>query len=103
SLLCVFVFSVVVISFGASASAVGGFLRQNRSLLAPIAGALIILFGLHLVGLLIKLTPRIGLIVGIFLVALALVCLLRHEPLILSLGPVHFFSLSVIGFAGPWL
>jgi len=38
-------FSVVFISFGASASAVGTFLRENRSLLAPIAGALILLFG----------------------------------------------------------
>src|SRR5260370_17926440 len=43
-------FSVVFIGFGASASAVGGFLRQNRGLLAPVAGALIILFGLHLLG-----------------------------------------------------
>jgi cytochrome c-type biogenesis protein len=96
-------FSVVFISFGASASAVGGFLRQNRSLLAPIAGALILLFGLHLVGLLIKLTPRIGIILGIVLVALGVVALVRHEPLVLNLGPAHFFSLAVIGFAGPWL
>ena len=43
-------FSVVFIGFGASASAVGGFLRENRELLAPVAGALIILFGLHLIG-----------------------------------------------------
>src|ERR1700732_2876449 len=55
-------FSLVFISFGASASAVGAFLQQHRSLLAPIAGALIILFGLHLLGLLIKLTVRAGLI-----------------------------------------
>ena len=96
-------FSVVFISFGASASAVGGFLRQNRSLLAPIAGALIILFGLHLVGLLIKITPRIGIIIGILLVALGVLSALRHQPLFLNLGPVHFFALSVIGFAGPWL
>src|ERR1700740_80970 len=46
-------FSAVFLSFGASASAVGSFLREPRSLLAPIAGALILLFGLHLVGLLI--------------------------------------------------
>jgi cytochrome c-type biogenesis protein len=96
-------FSVVFISFGASASAVGGFLRQNRALLAPIAGALIILFGLHLVGLLIKLTPRVGIILGVVLVALGIVSLLRHAPLFLNLGPVHFFSLSVIGFLGPLL
>ena len=31
-------FSLVFISFGASASAVGSFLRQNRALLAPVAG-----------------------------------------------------------------
>src|ERR1700676_5755159 len=66
-------FSFVFISFGASASAVGGFLRENRGLLAPIAGALILLFGLHLVGLLIKLTPRMGIIIGIVLVALGVV------------------------------
>jgi len=96
-------FSVVFISFGASASAVGGFLRQNRNLLAPIAGALIVLFGLHLIGLLIKLTPRVGIILGIVLVALGIVSLLRHAPLFLNLGPVHFFSLSLIGFFGPVL
>jgi len=33
-------FSVVFIGFGASASAVGGFLRQHRALLAPVSGAL---------------------------------------------------------------
>ena len=37
-------FSVVFISFGASASAVGSFLLRNRASLAPIAGALIVLF-----------------------------------------------------------
>jgi cytochrome c-type biogenesis protein len=94
-------FSVVFISFGASASAVGTFLRQNRSLLAPIAGALIILFGLHLLGLLIKLTFRVGLILGVVLVALGVVALLHHGPLFLNLGAAHFFSLSLIGFFGP--
>ena len=57
-------FSIVFISFGASASAVGGFLLRNRNLLAPVAGALIILFGLHLVGWLIKLSARVGAIAG---------------------------------------
>src|SRR5499425_3814409 len=57
-------FSVVFVSFGASASAVGGFLRENRTILAPIAGALILLFGLHLLGWLIKLTTRTGMILG---------------------------------------
>jgi len=94
-------FSVVFISFGASASAVGTFLRQNRTLLAPIAGALIILFGLHLLGLLIKLSFRVGIILGVVLVALGVVALLRHGPLVLNLGAAHFFSLSLVGFFGP--
>lgn len=96
-------FSVVFISFGASASAVGTFLRENRAALAPIAGALIILFGLHLVGLLAKLTSRAGLILGVVLAALGVASLLHHGPLFAGLGAVHFFSLSVIGFLGPLL
>ena len=96
-------FSVVFISFGASASAVGTFLREHRTELAPVAGALIILFGLHLLGLLAKLTVRIGIILGAILVALGAVALLRHRPLLFNLGAVHFFSLSVIGFLGPAL
>src|SRR6266403_1245353 len=40
-------FSVVFISFGASASAVGVFPKQNRNALTPIAGALILLFAFH--------------------------------------------------------
>ena len=94
-------FSVVFISFGASASAVGTFLRQNRSLLAPIAGALILLFGLHLLGVLIKLTVRTGLIIGVVLAALGLIAVFRGGTLIGGLGAVHFFSLSLVGFFGP--
>src|ERR1700726_5117040 len=76
-----FGFSVVFISFGASASAVGSFLRENRTLLAPIAGALILLFALHLLGILIKLTVRTGLILGGVLALLGLVSLLRGGTL----------------------
>lgn len=94
-------FSVVFISFGASASAVGSFLRENRSLLAPIAGALIILFGLHLLGVLVKLKVRAGLIIGGILVLLGIIALLRGGSLIAGLRAVHFFSLSLIGFFGP--
>jgi len=36
-------------------------------------------------------------------VALGVLSLLRHAPLVLNLGAVHFFSLSVIGFFGPVL
>jgi cytochrome c-type biogenesis protein len=96
-------FSVVFISFGASASAVGTFLRQNRSLLAPVAGALIILFGLHLVGILAKFNLRNGLILGSALVILGIVSLAHRGPLFFGLGWIHFFSLSLIGFFGPAL
>jgi cytochrome c-type biogenesis protein len=94
-------FSVVFISFGASASAVGSFLRQNRALLAPVAGALILLFGLHLIGALIKLNLRVGVILGVLLVVLGVVSLVRHATLFAGLGAAHFFSLSLIGFFGP--
>jgi cytochrome c-type biogenesis protein len=94
-------FSVVFISFGASASAVGSFLREHRGTLAPIAWALILLFGLHLLGLLGKLTIRVGLILGALLAILGVVALVRGGTLFASLGAVHFFSLSMIGFFGP--
>ena len=94
-------FSVVFISFGASASAVGSFLLQNRGLLAPVAGALILLFGLHLLGALIKLNLRAGIVLGALLVALGIAAYLRHAPLFAGLGASHFFSLSLIGFFGP--
>jgi cytochrome c-type biogenesis protein len=96
-------FSVVFISFGASASAVGTFLLKNRGMLAPIAGALILLFGLHLVGALAKLSFRTGLILGTLLVILGVASILHHGPLFFGLGWVHFFSLSLIGFFGPAL
>jgi cytochrome c-type biogenesis protein len=96
-------FSVVFISFGASASAVGGFLGAHRSLLAPIGGALILLFGLHLVGLLMRINVNWGIVLGYVLVALGCVAYLRHKPLFLGLGASHFWSLSVIGFLGPQL
>ncbi len=96
-------FSVVFISFGASASAVGVFLKQNRNMLTPVAGALILLFGLHLLGLLIKLSPRVGIILGVILIAVGITSLLRHAPLFAGFGALHFFSLSIIGFFGPGL
>jgi len=96
-------FSVVFISFGASASAVGGFLRQNRALLAPIAGALILLFGLHLLGGLMRMNIRAGIVLGALLVAFGIASLVHRGPLFAGLGASHFFSLSIIGFFGPQL
>ena len=96
-------FSVVFISFGASASAVGGFLQSHKTLLTPVAGALILLFGLHLLGGLIKMNVRGGIILGAVLVALGVAALLHGGSLFAGLGAAHFFSLSVIGFFGPLL
>jgi cytochrome c-type biogenesis protein len=45
-------FSVVFISLGASASAIGQWVGENLRLLGKIGGAVIILFGLHTMGLL---------------------------------------------------
>jgi cytochrome c-type biogenesis protein len=94
-------FSVVFITFGASASAVGRFLRQNRGLLAPVAGALILLFGLHLLGWLAKLRFRAGIAIGAGLVLVGFFAALQGGPLFASLRAIHFFSLSIVGFLGP--
>ena len=96
-------FSVVFVTFGASASAIGKFLQEHRTLLTPIAGALILLFGLHLVGLLAKLSLRTGAILGSIFAVLGIVSLIQGGRLFLGFGAVHFFSLSVIGFFGPIL
>src|SRR5438309_9126354 len=86
-------FSVVFIALGASASAVGAFLKQNRNLLAPVAGALILLFGLHLIGALIKLKLRMGIILGVILAAMGVAALVRHGPRFAGLQPRQYFSL----------
>jgi len=96
-------FSVVFVTFGASASAVGRFLVHNRSLLAPLAGALIVLFGLHLVGWLSKISIRVGLLIGALLVAGALTLRLNPGLLGRALGPVQLVSVSLIFLAGPFL
>ena len=95
-------FSAVFITMGATASAVGAFLLRNRNLLAPIAGALIILFGLHLIGWLIKISVRVGLIVGIVLVAIGTLLFFRTGAN-LVLKPVHFYAAALIFLFGPSL
>jgi cytochrome c-type biogenesis protein len=96
-------FSIVFITFGASASAVGSFLVRNRSLLAPIAGALIILFGLHLVGLLVKITVRIGLLIAAVLVAAGLALHFMHRATSAAVTPVQFYAIALIFLLGPML
>jgi cytochrome c-type biogenesis protein len=99
----VFGFSVVFITFGASASAVGSFLVRNRSLLAPLAGALIVLFGLHLVGWLAKISLRAGFVIGILLVAAGVVLNFRPGMAGHTLKAVHFYSVAIIFLWGPAL
>ena len=93
-------FSEVFITFGASASAVGSFLLKNKALLAPVAGSLIVLFGLHLVGWLVKISVKVGLIVGFVLVLIGLALTLRPMENF-PLKPIHFFAASLIFLLGP--
>ena len=92
--------SVVFITMGATASAVGQFLLKHKNLLAPIAGALIILFGLHLIGWLIKIPVRVGLIVGVVLVAIGSLLFLPAAAH-LAVQPVHVYAIALIFLFGP--
>lgn len=93
-------FSAVFITFGASATAIGAFLLKNKALLAPVAGALIVLFGLHLIGWLAKISIRAGLAIGIVLVAIG-VALNLGAGASLHLKPVDFYAVSLIFLLGP--
>jgi len=95
-------FSTVFVSLGAGATTVGQFLRSNRGALAPVAGAVIVLFGLHLVGWLVKIPIRAGLVLGALLVAGGIV--LQQAPVLLpSVKPIELHSASIIFLAGPYL
>jgi len=59
SLLFIAGFTIVFVLLGASATFVGGFLRENMTIMRRIGGVLIVLFGLHVSGLL-----PIGLLLG---------------------------------------
>ena len=97
-------FSVVFVAFGASASAVGQFLLQNKNLLAPFAGAIIVLFGLHLIGLLGRIPVRAGLIIGALLVLAGLAVWLRMgDDTPRLFGPAQLISVSLIFLVGPML
>src|SRR6202171_6273308 len=97
-------FSVVFVTFGASASAVGQFLVHNRNLLAPFAGAIIVLFGLHLIGWLGRIPVRSGLVIGALLLASAAVVWIRlRGNEIWGFGPAQLISVSLIFLAGPML
>ncbi len=98
-------FSVVFISFGASASAVGQFLLQHKALMGPVAGAVIVLFGLHLVGWLIKLPVNTGLAIGGVLAVGAAILWRRAGTETMGpgglFGSVQLLSVALIFLAGP--
>jgi len=100
-------FSVVFISFGASASAVGQFLLQHKALMGPVAGAMIVLFGLHLVGWLIKLPVNAGLVIGGVLAVGAAILWRRNgtDPVDSAgiFGSVQLLSVALIFLLGPSL
>ena len=52
SLMFILGFTIVFVMLGAAATSVGRLLREYKSLMAQIAGVVIILFGLHLTGIL---------------------------------------------------
>ncbi len=103
SLAFVIGFSIVFVAFGASASAVGKFLVSNRTLLAPIAGAVVVLFGLHLIGWLGEVSIKQGLAVGAVIVAAGAALFFKPGFFGAALHPIHFFSASVILILGPVL
>jgi cytochrome c-type biogenesis protein len=74
-------FSLVFISLGASATALGGFLMERLTLLGKVAGVIIILFGLHMMGIL-----RIG-------------WLYSEKRMHTSRKPAGFFGAMVVGIA----
>lgn len=74
-------FSVVFVVLGASATAVGSYLAQNKYVLERIAGALLVVFGLHMTGIL-----RIGL-------------LYREKRAHVRSQPVGFLGAAVVGVA----
>jgi cytochrome c-type biogenesis protein len=96
-------FSIVFITFGASASAVGEFLLKNRTLLAPVAGSFILLFGLHLTGVLAKISIVLGALIGAIFVAGGILVAMKPGVLGERIRPVHFIAVSVIFFLGPFL
>ena len=97
-------FSVVFVAFGASASAVGQFLLQNKSLLAPFAGAIIVLFGLHLIGVLGRIPVRAGMVVGALLALTGLLIWMHMgDDAPRFFGPAQLISVSLIFLVGPML
>jgi cytochrome c-type biogenesis protein len=95
--------SCVFIALGATASAVGQFLVHHRALLAPIAGAIVILFGLHLIGVLARLNWAVGLAITVILVLLGMATKIHPGLFGSAFGQAQLYSLALIPLLGPWL
>jgi cytochrome c-type biogenesis protein len=95
--------SLVFITLGATASAVGHFLAHHKSLMAPIAGAIVILFGLHLIGILGRLSWWVGLILTVVLVAIGMLTKIRPGLLGDGIGQTQMYSLALVPLLGPYL
>lgn len=74
-------FTLIFVLLGASASFLGGFLRYNSDWIARIGGAIIVVFGLHLMGVL-RLAP-----------------LMREKRMHLSDKPVGYLGTLLVGVA----
>jgi cytochrome c-type biogenesis protein len=96
-------FTIVFVTLGASASAFGEFLLKNRASLAPVAGSIILLFGLHLTGLLAKVSILLGALIGGVLVAGGLLLVAKPGVMGERIHLVQFFAVSLIFFLGPFL
>jgi cytochrome c-type biogenesis protein len=95
--------SVVFITMGATAGVIGRFLTHHRTFLTPIAGAIVILFGLQLIGVLYRVKWTLGLGLAVVLVALGITAQLRPGMLGDWLKPIQFYSLALIPLFGPGL
>jgi cytochrome c-type biogenesis protein len=86
---------------------VGQFLLQHKALMGPVAGAVIVLFGLHLVGWLIKLPVNAGLVIGGVLAFGAAILWRRYGTETVGpadlFGSVQLLSVALIFLAGPSL
>ena len=94
--------SVVFVTMGATASVIGRFLTHHRSLLTPIGGAIVILFGLQLIGVLHKLNWKVGLGLAAVLIALGVTAQMRPGMLGDWLKPIQFYSLASDSTVRSW-
>lgn len=94
-------------SIGDNRLKISQFLLQHKALMGPVAGAVIVLFGLHLVGWLIKLPVNAGLVIGGVLTVGAAILFRRMGTDTMGpgglIGSMQLLSVALIFLAGPSL